>query len=222
MRALVLTLVLVNVLFFCWAHWIDPPAGARAPSASIAALRLAPPLSAAAAKANAAPRCASFGPLTSREALAAVGTALRARSYNPRERATRAEAPDGYWVYIDNLSDSQAQARALKRLARAGVRDAAALATNGQVSVGLFSEHSGAELRATAVRAAGLEPIIKARIQVVDEYWYDVDSASEVSLPAVAVLMAGINVDTTPAWSACPVAAAPAAAPVAAPVAATP
>jgi hypothetical protein len=208
MRALLLTLVLVNVLFFSWAHWIDQPARARTPSTSVAALRLAPPLSKSAARAKAAPRCASFGPLTNREALAAVGTALRARSFSPRERATRGEAPDGYWVYIDNLNDSQARARALKRLTRAGIRDAAALATNGQVSVGLFSEQSGAELRATAVRAAGLEPIIKARLQLVDEYWYDLDSTSDAPLPEVAALMAGINVDTMPAWSACPVAGA--------------
>jgi hypothetical protein len=213
MRALVLSLVMLNVLFFGWAHWIDRPAAVAAPSASVAALRLAPPLSRSElAKAKAVARCASFGPLTSREALAAVGTALRARSFSPRERSVRVEAPDGYWVYIDNLNDPQARARAMKRLARAGVRDAAALATNGQVSVGLFSEQSGAELRATAVRAAGLEPIIKARIQLVDEYWYDVDSTSDVPLPAVGALMAGINVDTMPAWSACPAADAPVAA----------
>jgi hypothetical protein len=209
MRALVLTLVLFNVLFYCWGHWIDRPAAGVVPSASVTALRLAPPLSKLeAAKARAVSHCASFGPLTNKEALAAVGTALRARSFSPRERATRTEAPDGYWVYIDNLNDPQARARALKRLARAGVRDAAALANNGQVSVGLFSEQSGAELRATAVRAAGLEPIIKARLQVVDAYWYDVDSSSEVPLPSVGALMAGINVDTTPSWSACPVAEA--------------
>ncbi len=208
MRALVLTLVLVNVVFFCWTHWIDQPAGGHAPSASVAALRLAPPLSrAAAAKAKSTPRCESFGPLT-RDALASVGTALRARSFNPHERFTRAEVPDGYWVYIDKLNDGQARARALKRLARAGIRDAAAMATNGQVSVGLFSEKSGAELRATVVRGAGLEPIIKARLQVADEYWYDVDSTSEMPLPAVASLMAGASADPPPGWTPCPEAAA--------------
>ncbi len=203
MRALVLTLVLVNVVFFCWAHWIDQPQVTRPAAASVAALRLAPPLSKAEVAKAKAPRCQSFGPL-SHDALAAVGTALRARSFNPHERSIRAEVPDGYWVYIDNLNDPQARARALKRLARAGIRDAAAMATNGQVSVGLFSEQSGAELRATAVRAAGLEPIIKARLQVADQYWFDVDSSSEMPLPAVGALMGGVNADPTPAWTACP------------------
>jgi hypothetical protein len=205
MRVLLLSLVSLNLLFFCWARWIDRPPAARVPGVSVAALQLAAPLSREAmAKAKAAVRCASFGPLTSKEALAAVGTALRARSFSPRERATRGEAPDGYWVYIDNLTDSQARTRAMKKLARAGVRDAAALPTNGQVSVGLFSEQSGAELRATAVRAAGLEPIIKPRLQVVDEYWYDVDATGDAALPAVGALMAGITTETSPAWAECP------------------
>ena len=86
------------------------------------------------------------------------------------------------------------------------------MATSGQVSVGLFSEQSGADLRAAAVRSAGLEPVIKARLRQVDEYWLDVDSASDMPLPAVAALMAGINVDALPAWGACPIAGGPVAA----------
>jgi hypothetical protein len=211
MRALVLTLVAVNVLFFCWAHWIDQPLGVRAANASVTALQLAPPLSKAALAAKTAARCSSFGPLTGKEAASSVQTALRARSFNPRERTVRGELADGYWVYIDNLRDPQARARALKKLARAGVRDAAALPTNGQVSVGLFSEQSGAELRATAVRGAGLDPIIKPRMQTVDQYWYDVDATSDMPLPATATLTAGINVDTAPAWVTCPAEAAAAA-----------
>ncbi len=76
--------------------------------------------------------------------------------------------------------------------------------------MGLFSEQSGAELRATAVRSAGLDPIIKPRMQTVDEYWFDVDSTNDVPLPATAALTAGVNVDVAPAWAACP--AAPSAA----------
>ena len=207
MRALLLTLLFLNVLFFCWAHWIDRPEAGHVASASVAALRLAPPMSKA-TSAKAVQRCASLGPLTSREVAAAVGTALRSHNLDPHERVAKGEAPDGYWVYIDNLNDSQARARALKKLAHAGVRDAAALPTNGQVSVGLFSEKSGAELRANSVRAAGLEPIIKARMQPVDQTWYDVTAASDVPLPTVTDLITGVSVDTVPTWSACPTATA--------------
>jgi hypothetical protein len=207
MRALVLTLAFLNLLFFCWSHWIDQPEVGRAASASVAALRLAPPPSKA-TSAKVSQRCASLGPLTSREVVAAVGTALRSHNLDPHERVAKGEAPDGYWVYIENLNDGQARARALKQLARAGVRDAAPLPSNGQVSVGLFSEKSGAELRANAVRAAGLEPIIKARMQAVDQVWYDVNSASDVPLPTVTDLITGVSVNTVPTWGACPTASA--------------
>lgn len=207
MRALILGLAFLNILFFCWAHWVDQPEAAHAASATVAALRLAPPVTKGTGL-KVVQRCASIGPLTTREVVAAVGTALRSRNLDPHERTAKGEAPDGYWVYIDNLTDSQARARALKKLARAGVRDAAALPTNGQVSVGLFSEKSGAELRANSVRAAGLEPIIKARLQAVDQTWYDVNAASDVPLPTVTELITGVSVDTVPTWGACPAATA--------------
>lgn len=207
MRALVLTLAFLNVLFLGWSHWIDQPEGGHTASAAVAALQLAPPVSKSASL-KVMPRCASLGPLTNREVLAKVGTALRNRNLDPHERVAKGEVPDGYWVYIDNLNDGPARTRALKKLARAGVRDAAALASNGQISVGLFSEKSGAELRATSVRAAGFEPIIKARMQPVDEYWYDINSPSDVPLPTVTELITGVSVDTVPTWVACPSAAA--------------
>jgi hypothetical protein len=92
----------------------------------------------------------------------------------------------------------------LRRLNRFGVRDAAALASTGQVSVGLFSEKTGADKRAAAVRAAGFEPLIGVRQHNVAQYWLDVDLASDVPLPAVAALIAGLSINTTPLWGACP------------------
>ena len=107
-----------------------------------------------------------------------MGTALRARSFEPRERVSAGESADGYWVYIDNLRDPARPRACAQAPGRAGVRDAAAMASSGQVSVGLFSEQAGAELRAAAVRSAGLEPIIKPRLRPVDEYWFDVELAA--------------------------------------------
>ena len=217
-------MTLINLLFFGWAYWIDKPiagqlratadpalvlASATAPaSASLSVgTPAAPEVAAAAAPvadaANTSKRCASLGPIADRAAATAVKTALQARNLAPRERVAQNDAPDGYWVYIDNLRDSVARARALRRLAGAGVRDAAALASSGQVSVGLFSEKSGADMRAAAVRAAGLEPIIEGRSRPVNQYWFDVELANDIPLPAVAAIVAGLEVDTEPAWRAC-------------------
>ncbi len=219
MRALILTLALANLLFFGWSYWIDKPVAGRAALTVAAPLQLAPALPAAAAapaatlsststpgagSASTMARCSSLGPLSDPAAAAVVSTALRARNFSPRERLVQADVADGYWVYVDNLRDPDVRARALKRLARAGVRDAAALASSGQVSVGLFSEQTGANLRAAAVRAAGLEPVIEARSHPVKEYWFDVALASDVPPPAVTALVQGLNLPVPPAWGACP------------------
>ncbi len=209
MRALILTLAFANLLFFGWARWIDQPLTGRPAAAGVAALQLVPAGAApVAVAARGALRCASLGPLADGETAVAVGTALRSRGLEPRERVSPGEAPDGYWVYIDNLRDADARSGALKRLAKAGVRDAAVLANSGQVSVGLFSGQQGAELRAAAVRSAGLEPVIKARLRPVDEHWFDVELAGDMPLPAVSALMAGLAADPSPSWGSCPASAA--------------
>jgi hypothetical protein len=225
MRALFLALALANLLFFGWSHWIDKPVAGRAAHASAAPLQLlaaAPAAATTAATAAAAAtaggaavsaRCSSFGPLADPAAAAVVSTALRARNFTPRERSVQADVTDGYWVYVDNLRDADLRARALRRLSRAGVRDAAALAGSGQVSVGLFNEQAGANLRAAAVRSAGLEPVIEARSHSVKEYWFDVELPNDVPPPAVSSLVEGLNLAAPPAWTACPAGTAASAAP---------
>ena len=218
-RNLLLSLALANVLFFGWAHWVDVAPAGRA-AANTPALQLTPTGAApaggkpeaaattAAAVAAAAARCVSLGPLADAAAVTALSTALRARNLNPRARTVQGAATDGYWVYIDKLRDPLERARALRRLARGGVRDAAALAESGQVSVGLFSEKSGADKRAAAVRAAGFEPVIEARSHEVSENWLDVDLASDIPAPAVPALTAGLNLGAEPGWRDCPAATA--------------
>ena len=142
-----------------------------------------------------------------------VGTALRARNFAPRERDVQTEQADGYWVYIDNLRDPGTRELALKKLARAGVRDAAALTNSGQVSVGLFSAQAGANLRAAAVRAAGLDPVIEARTHRATEIWFDIDTTSDTPPPAVNTLVQGLNLTAPPAWGACPASGSTASAP---------
>ena len=211
MRALILSLALANLLFLGWSRWIDRPVAGRAPVAGVAALKLAPAASVPLA-ARAELRCASLGPFIDGETATAVGTALRSRGLEPRERVSGGQNADGYWVYIDNLRDADARARALKRLSKSGIRDAAVMASSGQISVGLFSGQEGAELRAAAVRSAGLEPIIKPRLRPVDERWFDVELGGDVPLPAVDALMAGLAAAQPPSWGSCPGSAAPPAA----------
>jgi len=218
MRPLLYALVLANLLFFAWAHWIDKPLeGHKAVSG--APLQLAPapgaaPMPAAgvatgAEQASGPTHCASLGPLIDTVATAAVATALRARNLNPRERQGPATVSEGYWVYVDHLSTATARTRALQRLSSGGVRDAAALPDTNQVSVGVFSSKEGAEQRAKTVRAAGLEPVVEARTHTVSAYWLNVQVAIDIPPPAVPALVAGLNLPSEPAWGDCPGAGKP-------------
>jgi hypothetical protein len=196
MRVTLYLLVLLNLLFFGWARWIDVPPAGRTP-APLAPLELEAPASAAGPM-----RCTSLGPLPDTKAAAALATALRTRNLTPRERQRQVAVPDGYFVYVDHLADAAARASALKRLARGGVHDAAALAA-GQVSVGLFSSEEGARQRARQVRAAGLEPVIEPRSRNVTAFWLDVRLARDQAPPAAAALGNGLDLPEEPAWGEC-------------------
>jgi len=222
MRALLYALLLTNVLFFTWAQWIDAPrpgAHRSTPLLAAAAANTAAAGGAAsgtssggtagaaagsgAASASGA-RCASLGPLAAAVDATALRVALQARNLQARERQATALQTEGYWVYIDKLNDAQSRARALQRLSSAGLRDAAALADSGQVSVGLFNEQAGADIRAAAVRAAGFEPVIEPRSHSVEQFWLDVNLPADVPLPAVAALATGLNLGSMPQWGSCP------------------
>jgi len=225
MRALLYALLLTNVLFFIWGHWIDAPrpgAHVSTPLLAAAAANTAAAGSTAgtasgtssggsagaaagtgAASASGA-RCASLGPLAVAVDATALRVALQARNLQARERQATAVQTEGYWVYIDRLNDAQSRARALQRLSSAGLRDAAALADSGQVSVGLFNGQAGADKRAAAVRAAGFEPVIEPRSHSVEQFWLDVNLPADVPLPAIAVLATGLNLGNTPQWGSCP------------------
>lgn len=221
MRALLLSLLLANVLFFAWATWIDAPRPAAAaggatlpelqvlPVAPVTATS-APPAPAVAAEpppAAAGTRCSSFGPLPDAEASRAVQVALEARKLSGRERTAVVEELEGYWVHIDHLAEESARLRAMHKLQVAGIHGAVALADTGQVSVGLFSEQDAATQRAAAVGKAGYKAEVGPRNHAVTRYWLDVDAPQGSTLPAVDALPGGAREGAAPSWQPCAAAA---------------
>lgn len=242
MRALLLSLLLANVLFFAWATWIDAPRPAAAASgATLPELQVLPVAPAPATPALPAPtvaaepppaaastRCSSFGPLPDAEASRAAQVALEARKLSGRERTAVVEELEGYWVHIDHLAEESARLRAIHKLQVAGIHGAVALADTGQVSVGLFSEQDAATQRAAAVGKAGYKAEVGPRNHAVTRYWLDVDAPPAVPLPAVDALLGGGREGAAPSWQPCasagavPAASAPATTAPAAPAPAAP
>ena len=102
---------------------------------------------------------------------------MRTRGWQPRDRSVDTSAPDGYWVYIGQLT-AAAQRGVLARLNAAGIHDAASMTQPEQsdrVSVGYFSDQSHAVRRAEQVRALGLKPVLDIHERSVPTHWLDVD-----------------------------------------------
>lgn len=126
---------------------------------------------------KAATRCRSIGPFAETSAVAAVGDALRARGWQPRDRGVETSVADGYWVYIGQLT-AAAQRGVLARLNAAGIHDAASMTQPEQsdrVSVGFFNDQTHAVRRAEQVRQLGFRPVLDLHQRTVITHWLDVD-----------------------------------------------
>jgi hypothetical protein len=118
-----------------------------------------------------------LGPFADSAAASAAGDLMRARGWQPHDRTVDTSAPDGYWVYVGQLT-AAAQKAVLARLNAAGIHDAASMTQPEQsdrVSVGYFADQTHAVRRAEQVRALGLKPVLDIHERSVPVHWLDVD-----------------------------------------------
>jgi SPOR domain len=191
-RALFFALVLANVAFFGWAHWVDTPelaASSPAPDRPVPTLALAS--SSTAVRPAAAQRCRTLGPFANQAAAQAASAALRTRGIATRDRAVERNVEDGYWVYIGDLGSSADQQRALARLDKGGIHDATLMSDPedaGRISVGIFTEQARAVRRAEQVRTLGFKPILDLHQRVQRAFWLDMDLHRDQPEPPVTAL----------------------------------
>lgn len=201
MRALVLLLLLANLLFAAWAHWVAPsraPAGRATPSAgdggAIRLLREASPGPAAGTPgASLGPddgtlACVSAGPYLERPRAEQVEARLVRLGFAVRLREARESVRTGDWVRIEDLATPEDAANALEQLRAAGIADAYVLgeeeAAGGNViSLGVFGDPDRAAQAATIARMAGHEPRTVERTREADTYWLDIDRQASAGLP---------------------------------------
>lgn len=198
MRVAVYVLVLANVLFFGWAHWIDVPP--PPPPSSIAGLpkltlvsELPPDKRVALAAAQklalekAAQVCVSVGPFDDPAVADQAAALLKAKNFDPRQRAAEDPAVRRFWVYLQGFSSDASELRVLHRLERAGIDDAEAMPADAggrKVSLGLFTDKVRAARRARTVRILGFNPAMSERLLPGTVYWLDLTLAnSTVAVP---------------------------------------
>jgi hypothetical protein len=203
-----LALLLMNLAYFAWAEWIDVP---KPTPVNIAAeklprLKLVSELPPAAS--TAAPRrtaynevsdtapCMSVGPFADILSSAQAAEILKAKGFEPRQRAAVGDMLAQYWVSVAGAkTDADAQ-RALKTLSEHGIKDAEAMPDdpNHVISVGLFTDRERAQKRADAVRQLGLAADVSERQLPAAEYWVDLTpEVGRHSVPLQALFAAGVN-----------------------------
>lgn len=228
MRAVFFALLLINLLYMGWAHWIDvPPPPAPSSIAGLPHLTLAreltPDQRAALAKKVAletAPQCVSVGPFDDPAAAAKAAALLKAKSFSPQQRAAEFPAVLRFWVYLDGFASDAAVTSALHKLERRGIDDAEAMppeAGGRRISLGLYTERNRADSRAKLVRTMGFEPKLMERMLPGTVYWLDValpNGSAPVPLKDVSDLQPGGG-SSPVSVQACPTGAAPATAPAA-------
>jgi hypothetical protein len=179
-RNLFFALLFLNLALLAWWHWggqSSKAAAAVQAAPSVPTLELAT-VSAPSPGTPATPtRCRSLGPFADSAAATAAGDLMRSRGWQPRDRSVDTSAPDGYWVYIGQLT-AAAQKTVLVRLNAAGIHDAASMTQPEQsdrVSVGFFADQTHAVRRAEQVRALGLKPVLDIHERTIPMHWLDVD-----------------------------------------------
>lgn len=207
MRALVLLLLLANLLFAAWVHWVAPSrapaAGRPTPSATDpGAIRLLREAEVAAETADgagdaaldladAALACVSVGPYLERPVAEQAEARLVRLGFAVRLRESREPVRVGDWVRVEDLATPEDAANALAQLQAAGIADAYVLteeAPGTVISLGVFTEPERAEQARMIAKMSGFEPRTVERTREADVLWLDIDRQASAGLPSLEQL----------------------------------
>jgi len=237
-----IALLVVNLVYFAWAQWIDEP---RTPPVNEALAKLPrlkliselPPEQRPATNTrtvlNETPACMSVGPFGDITNAAKAAGILTAKGFAPQQRAEEAGTSTGYWVYVGALKDDVEADKMRVSLEKAGVKDALVMPPGGdagrRISLGLFSDRAHADQRAASLKRLGFKAEVAEHKLPQVVYWIDLTPRPGMTTVPLADLFAE-GVGSRIAVQPCPpppppsatAAAQPAgAAPVAQPPAAT-
>lgn len=208
-RTVILLLVVANLVFFGWAHWVDVPAQAKSPGS-------APPASSAPAAtqvaAAGATRCKSLGPFAMSDAAGHAAATLLAKGIPSQTRQATRMVPDGFLVYVAGFASSAEEQKALQRMGRAGLNDAIGVTEPGQeprIIVAVMPSEEQADERVAAVQKSGFKAQVEPRQRQQNESWVDAKLGAQVPLPAVNDVVATPDPANPPGWGECVTVPAP-------------
>jgi hypothetical protein len=172
-RAALLVLLLVNLAYFAWSHWLAPkdPALPVSPAVSAPPLQLATESRPAAVDGS----CVTVGPFANQALAARARQTLTDAGYASVPREEEERLLDGYWVYLEAPVTPAAERRLMERLARGGIADAQVVGEPGsrRISLGVFSDEQRAFAQSERVAKLQLLPQIEAREKSGSSIWLD-------------------------------------------------
>ncbi len=173
MRAVLLVLLLVNLAYFAWSHWLAPkdPALPVSPAVSAPPLQLANESVAVAADGS----CVTVGPFANAALAARARQTLTDAGYTSVPREEEERLLDGYWVYLEAPVTQAAERRLIERLNRGGINEAQVVGEPGsrRISLGVFSDERRAFAQSERVARLQLLPQIEAREKSASTIWLD-------------------------------------------------
>jgi hypothetical protein len=221
-RTLFLLLLLANLLFAAWVHWVAPAPkapGIASPSATdpatIQLLSEAPPAEAPPtsdadrlALDDASLACVSAGPYRSRSDAEQAAVRLNRLGFTVRLRDANDEVRVGQWVRVEGLATLEDAENARTALQAAGLADAYVVDEEGVgpvVSLGVHADPSRAEATVAVARLAGFEAKSVDRFSTESVTWIEVDRQSSGGLPAAEDLEVSVDGQpTAPELRPCP------------------
>jgi hypothetical protein len=173
-RVVLLVLLLVNLAYFAWSHWLAP----KDPALPVSAAVSAPPLQLASESAPGVVldgSCVTVGPFASSALAARARQTLIDAGYASVPREEEERLLDGYWVYLEAPVTPTAERRLIERLNRGGITDAQVVGEAGsrRISLGVFSDEQRAFAQSERVARLQLLPQIEAREKKASTIWLD-------------------------------------------------
>lgn len=210
MRTLFLLLLLANLLFAAWVHWVAPAPSAPGyptPSAtgpgSVQLLREVPTTEAQSSSGGgrlaldgADLSCLSAGPFLARADAEQAAARLESLGFSVRLRDAQEEVRVGQWVRLEGLATPEDAENARAAVQAAGLTDAVVVVEEGigpVVSLGVHADPSRAEATAAVARLAGFEPRTVDRLRAETVTWLDIDRESTSGLPALDEIEASVG-----------------------------
>jgi hypothetical protein len=212
-RHVFIALLVVNLAYFAWSHWIDSPRLVpQSPATKLPSIKLANESTPAAAdvptpaaahkmalnESAETAKCISIGPFSDIESSAKAAAVLKERGFDPSQRAVSAETSEGYWVYVGGLKSDAEVDNVIRDLVFHGISDAHAMADSGssdrRISVGLFSERDRADKRAKLVQKLGIKAEVAEHKLPASLYWIDLAPQPGMgSVPIDDLLSQGVS-----------------------------